>query len=61
MDTTMEKKETRHFAELGGQALAGCQTAEQAVYPFLKPEQNEECRRNVDAFYANVKFQEKTE
>lgn len=97
------RKKHRHFAELGGQALAGwqramllkqeydiwdatafgctmstmmgirtnreengkpiayifasCQTAEQAVYPFLKPEQIEECRRNVDAFYANVNLQ----
>ena len=37
--------------------FASCQDAERTVYPYLPPSAVEECRRNVDRFYADANLQ----
>ena len=37
--------------------FASCQDAERTVYPYLAPAAVEECRRNVDRFYADANLQ----
>ncbi|MDO5444658.1 MAG: hypothetical protein Q4F31_03440 [Eubacteriales bacterium] len=37
--------------------FSSCQTAEEAIYPFLSNQKVEQCRNNVDAFYSDKNLQ----